>query len=722
VQSIFTSQIKHRKEQEDSSLKETMRKTAQKLGLQGNETHKKRSGLDAFEQLLNALKIRNYKIEDDELTPMEDQLKEILERNGIMSRRVNLSKDWWKDAQGPMLGNDKEGNYVTLMPTRWGMGYKYTAANGKEVKVNAKTNKELYDTAICFYPALPQHKLSPLDLFKFSLKTLSKSNVVMLVAACLIVTLFGMFTPLVNKKLFDTVIPSGIESDLWPLTALLIGAAIGTALLQTTRNLIILRLSDNIEVQLQNAVMARTFLLETDFFYKNPAGSLTMKICSISTLCAFINENVFGVLLTALFSIGYLIQVFVYAKQLLLPSIILVILQIILLAAYYFTTVSVQKKYLPQSSELQGLGYNLFAGIQKIKLTGSEKRAFTRWLDTYSEGAQHIYNPTVWMYLLPALINLVSCGGTVAIFYLTIQNKVSTSDYIAFSSAFGMISAAVASLAALIPQLAQIKPLLRLTQPILESVPETEEEAQHVHSLSGNIEVSNVSFRYSEDTPWVIQNLSLKIKCGEYVGIVGKSGCGKSTLLRLLLGFEKPQSGGIYYDYYDLQKTNKPSLRRHLGCCLQNGSLFTGDLFHNITITAPWSTHEQAWEALRMASIDKDVDAMPMKLHTVVSEGGGGFSGGQKQRLLIARALIGKPSIVFFDEATSALDNISQKAVSDNMEELHCTRVVIAHRLSTIRHCDRIIVMDKGNIVEEGNFEQLMEKKGLFYEMSKRQM
>ena len=270
--------------------------------------------------------------------------------------------------------------------------------------------------------------------------------------------------------------------------------------------------------------------------------------------------------------------------------------------------------------------------------------------------------------------------------------------------------------------MAQIKPMLDSLNPILKETPEIEQNAPMVDELFGSIEMTEVSFRYSDDSPLVLDNISLSIAPGEYVGIVGKSGCGKSTLMRLLLGFEQPLKGSIYYDNYDLSKVDKTSLRRKIGCCLQNGSLFTGDLFHNITITAPWSTHDDAWEALRMADMEKDVRRMPMGLHTVVVEGSSGFSGGQKQRLLIARALIGHPQIIFFDEATSALDNISQKQVSDNLDSLNCTRIVIAHRLSTIRHCDRIIVLDKGHIAEEGNFDQLMEKKGLFYEMSLRQM
>jgi len=385
-------------------------------------------------------------------------------------------------------------------------------------------------------------------------------------------------------------------------------------------------------------------------------------------------------------------------------------------------TMYVQQKFTEGSAKLSGLEYNLFAGIQKLKLTGSENRAFTRWLDHYSESARYIYNPSFSGRLYPALTAFFGFGGTMLIFWSTMANGVSTSDYIAFSSAFGMITASIVQLNTVIPEVAKIPPLLNSIKPILEAVPEMEDKAPQVEDLFGGIEVSGVSFRYQEDGPLILDDLSLKIEPGEYVGIVGKSGCGKSTLMRLMLGFEQPLTGGIYYDNYDLAKVDKASLRRKIGCCLQSGSLFTGDLFHNITITAPWATHDDAWEALRMACLDEDVRRMPMGLHTVVSEGGGGFSGGQKQRILIARALISNPEIIFFDEATSALDNISQKAVSDNLDQLMCTRVVIAHRLSTIRHCDRIIVLDKGKIAEEGTFEELMENKGLFYEMSIRQL
>ena len=240
--------------------------------------------------------------------------------------------------------------------------------------------------------------------------------------------------------------------------------------------------------------------------------------------------------------------------------------------------------------------------------------------------------------------------------------------------------------------------------------------------LTGEIEISNVTFAYEEDSPPVIRDLSFHIKAGEYIGIVGSSSCGKSTLLKLLLGFEKPQTGRIYYDRRDIDGIDKRELRKRLGVVLQNGGLITGSIYDNITITSSSATMEQVKQAVRDAGLEKDIADMAMGLHTILSEGDGSISGGQKQRILIARAIVNKPKLLFFDEATSALDNTTQAMVCESLDQLKATRIVIAHRLSTIIHCDRIFVMDGGQIVEEGNFEQLMERKGLFYELASRQI
>ena len=704
-------------------MAEVNEKTSQRLGLFGSKRVVPQNDESALRQVLEALGIQDYELEDNDMVTPEEQLTGILRPRGIMMRDIQLRGDWWKECIGPLLGYTKDGRLIALMPTKTGLGYQYREQDGTIRKVgHREMEKELKPKAITFTKALPLTPLRVNDLLRFTWSVISGPNALLMVVCALVVVLLGMFTPMANKLIFDTVIPTGDASGLLPITGLLIGATLSTLLLTLTRNLYIIRIRNIAEMHVQNAIMARTFLLSPTFFSRNPSGELSEKLNNVSTLATLLNEAMVGALLNAVLSVIYLIQVNIYGGKLFWPAVAVIVLQYGALLLNYRRAVYVQNNYTERVAKLSGLEYNLFAGIQKLKLTGSETRAFARWLDHYSETARFLYNPAFKSRLYPALTAVLGIGGTMFIFWSTLSNGVSTSDYIAFSSAFGMMTAAITQLQLVIPNLSQIKPLLESVKPILEEVPEMEDKAPQVEDLFGGIEISGLSFRYQEDGPMILDDLSLKIEPGEYVGIVGKSGCGKSTLMRLLLGFEQPLTGGIYYDNYDLAKVDKTSLRRKIGCCLQSGSLFTGDIFHNVTITAPWATREEAWEALRMASLEDDVRKMPMGLFTLVSEGGGGLSGGQKQRILIARALISKPDILFFDEATSALDNISQKAVSDNLDELMCTRVVIAHRLSTIRHCDRIIVLDKGKIAEEGTFEELMENKGLFYEMSLRQL
>lgn len=284
------------------------------------------------------------------------------------------------------------------------------------------------------------------------------------------------------------------------------------------------------------------------------------------------------------------------------------------------------------------------------------------------------------------------------------------------------MSGAFLSLAGIASTIASIKPVLKEAKPLLETIPEVTEGKKIVTRLGGTIEMNNISFRYTESMPQVIDNLSLKIKAGQYIAIVGRTGCGKSTLMRLLLGFEKPQRGAIYYDGKDISTLDLKSLRRSIGTVMQNGKLFSGSIFDNITVTAPSATMDDAWAAAETVGMAEDIHAMPMGMQTLISEGSGGVSGGQRQRLLIARAIVPKPKILMFDEATSALDNITQKKVSEALDNLKCTRIVIAHRLSTIRQCDRIIVLDGGRIAEDGSYHELLEQDGLFADLVKRQL
>jgi len=380
-----------------------------------------------------------------------------------------------------------------------------------------------------------------------------------------------------------------------------------------------------------------------------------------------------------------------------------------------------QKSIMETDAKTLGLAFALVNGIQKIRLSGAEKRSFSRWAKFYNRSAQLQYNPPLILKVNSVLSEGIKLIGTIVLYAIAISSQVSVEDYMAFNASYSMVMGAFTSLAGVVLVFARIKPVLDMASPILKTVPESKGNGTVVTSLRGSIELDNVTFSYEGNGKKVIDNLSLKIRAGEYVAIVGPSGCGKSTLMRILLGFESPQKGSVFYDGKNLDQLDLRSLRRQIGTVMQNGGLFNDSIYANIAISAPTLTLDEAWKAAETACIADDIREMPMGMHTMISEGQGGISGGQKQRLMIARAIAPKPSILIFDEATSALDNIAQKKVTQALDDLHCTRLVIAHRLSTIRSCSRILYLGDGKILEEGTYEELMEKKGLFADMVARQ-
>jgi ABC-type bacteriocin/lantibiotic exporter with double-glycine peptidase domain len=371
-----------------------------------------------------------------------------------------------------------------------------------------------------------------------------------------------------------------------------------------------------------------------------------------------------------------------------LPSVLVIAATLLLSIVTTLASVNLQRRSLDASAALSGMTFSILSGIQKIKLTGSEKRIFARWAGKYKTAANFTYNPPVILKYAGIFRTVISTAGLAAVYFAAITSGVSVGEYMAYNTTYGMVSASVLSLGSLTTFFASIKPQLDKVEPVMKTTPEISGGKTVVTSLSGGIELNNVTFRYSEDGRTVLDGVNMKIRPGQYVAIVGKTGCGKSTLVRLLLGFEKPTRGAVYYDGKDIARLDLPSLRRKIGAVLQNSKLLTGDIYSNIVISAPQLTHENAWEAARIADVAEDIEAMPMGMHTIITEGSGGVSGGQKQRLMIARAVAPKPKILIFDESTSALDNITKKHVADAHANLKCTRIVIAHRLCTIRDCD----------------------------------
>ena len=677
---------------------------------------------NAFDEILKFYHVKTREIPDN-IKERNEQLEYLLRPHGIMRRTVTLAKGWYKDAINAMLGVRKsDGTVVALIPTGFS-GYSFTdQKTGKCVKINRKNQDLFEEEAIAFYKPLPLKKLGIPDLMRFILGTLSPADFALICASMLGITLIGMLSPKLNNLLFSTVIESGSMQLLFAITVFMVCVTISSLLINGVKSLIMARINTKMSVSIEAATMSRVLSLPAHFFKNYGSGELSARAQCINSLCNMLVSTALSSGLTSIFSLLYISQIFVYAPVLVVPSLIITLVTVMFSVVSAFVQMKISKQQMELSSKESGMSYALISGVQKIKLSGAEKRAFARWGNLFAEGARLSYDPPTFLKINSVISSAISLVGTLVMYYFSVSSRVSVADYYAFNTAYGMVSGAFMSLAGIALTVAQIKPILDMVKPILETVPEISEGKQMITRLSGSIELNNISFRYNESMPLVVDNLSLKIRSGQYVAIVGATGCGKSTLMRLMLGFETPQKGAVYFDGKDISDVDLKSLRRNIGVVMQNGKLFSGDIFSNITICAPHLTMEEAWEAAELAGIAEDIRRMPMGMHTVISEGQGGISGGQRQRLLIARAIAPRPRILLLDEATSALDNLTQKKVSRSLDGLKCTRIVIAHRLSTIRQCDRIIVLEKGKIIEDGNYEELMEKNGYFAELITRQM
>lgn len=676
---------------------------------------------EALDEILRYYHMKPVQI-PDEVRGFEDQLDYVLRPLGLMTRNVAITEDWYRHAYGPMLGMLRENNMpVALLPGKL-FGYTYRdPASGNLVRINRSTAKLLSEEALCFYMPLPMKKLGIPDLMLYMKRCISRGDWILIILATFIVTQVGMLEPRAYQVITGPVLRSKNVSLLAGMSVFLLCAAFSNGLLSAVTSILTERISLKTSLAVEAAVMMRILSLPLSFFRHYSSGEISTRAGTMNSLCSMLLGYVMSTGLGSLMSLLYIGQIFRFTPALVVPSIIIIGVTTLISLLTSFLQIPVSRKKMKLAAENNGMSYAMITGIQKIRMSGAEKRSFARWAKLYSREAALDYNPPLFLKLNGVVTTAVSLIGTIVLYYMAVRSGVDTSEYFAFSAAYGRVMGAFASLAGIAISAASVPPLLEMVEPILKTEPEVTEKKEVLTHLSGSLEMSHVSFRYEENTPYVLKDFSLKIRAGEYVAIVGRTGCGKSTLIRLLLGFETPESGAVFYDGRDLAGIDPRSLRRRMGVVSQNGQLFQDNIFSNITISAPWLNMDAAWEAAEIAGIAQDIRDMPMGMHTIISEGQGGISGGQKQRILIARAIAPKPRILILDEATSALDNLTQKQVSEALDQLKCTRIVIAHRLSTIRNCDRILVMDQGRIIESGTYEELIAMNGEFADLVARQ-
>ena len=718
----FEDQVKTRKKLDAKSFEDSF------LSLAGIRTDDQSDLSDeavrenyAISQVLAYYRIQMVEIPKT-VTNFSDKLNYVLSQKGIEYHKVELNDEYVGDGHSPLLIFTFLKNIpVVLFPKGKDKYYYINYQTGKRVYIEAALVNRIELEAYSFYRPLPGKKVSVKEYAKYIRKSIRPLDIILLILFSAIATGVGMVLPYLTKTLTGGVTQTKNMTQFVFVSLYVVGAATGLLLINAVKAYVNTRILIKVEKAVTEATMMRVLSLPPSFFKKYNTGELSMRFRSIPNLANLLISGIFVTLVSVIMSLAYLFQLVGFAPALILP------VALILLTSTTFSIIiaimqrGIQKKQLEMTSKEAGVTYEMINGIQKIRLSGSEKRVFAKWAGIFSKAAKAKYDFPLVIRLSGAISLLITLLGNIAIYTIAVKSNVDVGSYMAFSSSYGVLSSAFSSLVVMVGVIFNIQPVYNMARPILETEPESAVGKKVIESINGNIKLEHVSFRYTDTSPLVVNDLSLDIKEGEYVAIVGQTGCGKSTLVRLLLGFEKPQSGDVYFDGININDVDLSSLRRNIGTVLQNGILFHADIFSNIIISCPSMKEEDAWRAAEIANIADDIREMPMGMKTIISEGQGGISGGQKQRIMIARAIVHQPKVLVFDEATSALDNKTQKSISDSISRLNCTRIVIAHRLSTIKNADRIIMLEGGRIIEEGNYQALIDQKGKFAELVERQ-
>jgi NHLM bacteriocin system ABC transporter ATP-binding protein len=654
-----------------------------------------------------------------------DPLTPILRASRLRARKVALRDDWWRSDAGPLLGAIAEDDRpVALLPGR--DGYRVHDPMRRTVeRVTAAEAAKLAPFARAFYRPFPDPAVGVKDLLRFGLRGCS-SDVTVLLLMGFAGALLGMVPAVVTGMLFNSIIPGAERVQLLQITGVLMACALVTALCNLQRGIAVLRVQGKMGNEIQSAVWDRLLSLPLSFFRPFTAGDLAVRSGAIDNIRQVVSGATVTALMGGILSLGNFCLMFYYSSTMAWWATAMIAIAVAVSGLGCYCQLGYQRSVLASQARTSGLVLQLLTNVGKLRVAGADVPAFARWGQGFGDQrslqfkARRIGN---WVSAFNAAFPV---AAYLVIFWAAQpvpgqRSALGTGDFLAFLSAFASCLIAVLSTCMALLATLNAIPLYEQAKPILRTLPEAAGDKTDPGVLSGEIEIQHAVFRYRGDGPLVLRDVTLHIHAGEFVAFVGPSGSGKSTVLRLLLGFDQLESGSIYYDGHELGGLDIQAVRRQIGVALQNGRLMSGDILTNI-IGSGSATLEEAWEAARMAGLADDIKQMPMGMHTVISEGGGTLSGGQRQLLLIARAIVNRPRILLFDEATSALDNRTQAIVSASLERLQATRIVVAHRLSTIVNADRICVIDRGAIVETGKHDELMARNGLYAELAKRQL
>ncbi|MBE7385629.1 MAG: NHLP bacteriocin export ABC transporter permease/ATPase subunit [Leptolyngbya sp. SIO1E4] len=665
-----------------------------------------------------------------DLERVQEPIEAIASASKFRIRRVLLTGDWWNHEQGPLLTYTEAGEPCALLPEGRRRYVLFDPVTLSKTPVDEAIVDTLGVEACMFYRPLPEKIVQAFEILQFAVRGHIK-DIAWIVGLGVVGSLLGMVVPQATSLLVNDAIPAGDRALLFQLGLALIVAAFAKTIFEFAQGLVSLRVETAADSTLQPAVWDRLLQLHPSFFRDYATGDLLLRLLSVSQIRQQLSGATQQSLLNGVFALLNLGLMFVYNVKL---AIVAICVTVVTTGITFLTSFKLVKKARSQEvldGEINSLNVELINGVAKLRVAAAEERALGAWAQLFAQrtqlaaGIQRLNDSiTVLTEALPLL-------SSVLIFWFAIlalqaaqadgRAGLTIGTFLAFNSAYGTFLGGVTSLGNTVTDILGIVPLWERAEVIVKGTPEADSSKTDSGRLTGQLSLDHVTFRYREDGPLILDDVSIHAEPGEFIALVGPSGSGKSTVFRMLLGFETPLSGTVYYDGQDLSGLDIQAVRRQLGVVLQNGRIGAGSIIDNITGGALVSLDE-AWEAATLSGLADDIRQMPMGIHTVVSEGGTNLSGGQRQRLLIARAIVLKPNIILLDEATSALDNRTQNIVTESLDGLNATRVVIAHRLSTIRNADRIYVIQAGRVMQVGDFDELVNQEGIFATLAARQL
>ncbi|MDB9524591.1 NHLP bacteriocin export ABC transporter permease/ATPase subunit [Oscillatoria sp. CS-180] len=665
-----------------------------------------------------------------DLEHVQEPIDAIASASKFRIRRVLLTGNWWTREQGPLLTYTAEGEPCALLPEGRKRYVLFDPVTRSKTPVDEAVVDTLSVEAYMFYRPLPEKINQAFEILQFAVQG-HIWDIAWIVGLGVIGSLLGMVVPQATSLLVSDAIPAGDRALLLQLGLALIVAAIAKTIFEFAQGLVSLRVETAADSTLQPAVWDRLLQLHPSFFRNYATGDLLLRLLSVSQIRRQLSGATQQSLLNGVFALLNLGLMLIYSVKL---AIVAIGITVVTTGITLFTSLKLVKKARKQEvldGEINSLNVELINGVAKLRVAAAEERALGAWAQIFAQRTRLTASIQRLNDSIAVLTEALPLLSSVLIFWfaiLALQNAqtegrvgLTVGTFLAFNAAYGTFLGGVTSLGNTVTDILGIVPLWERAEVIVKGTPENDSSKTDPGRLTGQLSLDHVTFRYREEGPLILDDVSIYAEPGEFIALVGPSGSGKSTVFRMLLGFETPPTGTVYYDGQDLLGLDVQAVRRQLGVVLQNGRIGAGSLVDNITGGALVSLDE-AWEAATSSGLADDIRQMPMGMHTIISEGGSNLSGGQRQRLLIARAIVLKPNIILLDEATSALDNRTQNIVTESLDRLNATRVVIAHRLSTIRNADRIYVVQAGRVVQTGTFDELVEQDGLFATLAARQL